>query len=106
MTLSPGQKVQPKRSMRTSPGGFSAFWSSILSERAPRPPLLDQWVFQARGIISSGRGRSLGQQSANSSRAPVISFSALCVLFSDRGFVIAPGAAAHRKGEKVLDDPP
>ena len=29
MTLSPGQKVQPKRSMRISPGGFSAFWSSI-----------------------------------------------------------------------------
>src|ERR1700719_5381302 len=38
MTLSPGQKVQPNRSMRTSPGGFSAFCSSILSERAPRPP--------------------------------------------------------------------
>src|ERR1700747_135345 len=38
MTLSPGQKVQPKRSMRTSPGGFSALCSSILSERAPRPP--------------------------------------------------------------------
>src|SRR6201982_1847352 len=38
MTLSPGQKVQPKRSMRISPGGFSAFCSSILSERAPRPP--------------------------------------------------------------------
>src|SRR5437660_4664181 len=35
MTLSPGQKVQPKPSMRTSPGGFSAFCSSILSERAP-----------------------------------------------------------------------
>src|ERR1700724_206363 len=38
MTLSPGQKVQPNRSMRISPGGFSAFCSSILSERAPRPP--------------------------------------------------------------------
>src|ERR1700751_1367668 len=38
MTLSPGQNVQPKRSMRTSPGGFSAFCSSILRERAPRPP--------------------------------------------------------------------
>src|SRR6266436_2694355 len=38
MTLSPGQKVQPNRSMRISLGGFNAFCSSILSERAPRPP--------------------------------------------------------------------
>src|SRR5215469_8321884 len=38
MTLSPGQKVEPKRSMRMSPGGLSACCSSILSERAPRPP--------------------------------------------------------------------
>ncbi len=29
----PGQKVQPNRSMRISPGRFSAFCSSILSER-------------------------------------------------------------------------
>jgi hypothetical protein len=34
MTLSPGQKVQPNRSMRISPGGFSAFCSSILSALA------------------------------------------------------------------------
>src|ERR1700741_265093 len=40
MTLSPGQKVQPNRLTRISPGGFSAFCSSILSERAPRPPRL------------------------------------------------------------------
>src|SRR5580692_2566588 len=36
MTLSPGQNVQPKRSMRISPGEFRAFCSSILSERAPK----------------------------------------------------------------------
>src|SRR5262245_55864989 len=39
MTLSPGQKVQPKRSTRMSPGRFNAVCSSILRERAPRPPL-------------------------------------------------------------------
>src|SRR5215472_16895021 len=38
MTLSPGQKVQPKRSTRISPGGFNAVCSSMLRERAPRPP--------------------------------------------------------------------
>src|SRR5205807_8311810 len=38
MTLSPGQKVQPKRSMRISPGGFSAACNSIFSDRAPSPP--------------------------------------------------------------------
>ena len=30
--------------MRTSPGGFSAFCSSILSERAPKPPRFG-WTF-------------------------------------------------------------
>src|SRR5208337_1352951 len=38
MTLSPGAKVQPKRSTLRSPAGFSAACSSMLSERAPTPP--------------------------------------------------------------------
>ena len=38
MTLSPGPKVQPKRSTLSSPGGFSAACSSMLSDRAPSPP--------------------------------------------------------------------
>src|ERR1700674_4789748 len=38
MTLSPGAKVQPKRSTWRLPAGFSAACSSILSERAPTPP--------------------------------------------------------------------
>ena len=38
MTLSPGPKVQPKRSTRTSPGGFSSRCSSRFSDRAPSPP--------------------------------------------------------------------
>src|SRR5258708_38317328 len=38
MTLSPGAKVQPKRSTLRSPAGFSAACSSMLSDRAPTPP--------------------------------------------------------------------
>ena len=38
MTLSPGPKVQPKRSTRASPGGFSSRCSSRFSDRAPSPP--------------------------------------------------------------------
>ena len=38
MTLSPGPKVQPKRSTLASPGGFKSRCSSRLSDRAPSPP--------------------------------------------------------------------
>src|ERR1700720_934853 len=38
MTLSPGAKVQPKRSTLRSPAGLSAACSSMFSERAPTPP--------------------------------------------------------------------
>src|SRR6202043_1907811 len=38
MTLSPGAKVQPKRSTLRSPAGLSAACSSMLSDRAPTPP--------------------------------------------------------------------
>src|SRR5260370_848130 len=38
MTLSPGAKIQPKRSTLRSPAGFSAACSSMLSDRAPTPP--------------------------------------------------------------------
>src|SRR6266566_4201907 len=38
MILSPGAKVQPKRSTLRSPAGFKAAWSSMFSERAPTPP--------------------------------------------------------------------
>ena len=38
MTLSPGAKVQPKRSTLRSPPGLSAACSSIFSDRAPAPP--------------------------------------------------------------------
>src|SRR4029077_13363768 len=38
MTLSPGAKVQPKRSTLRSPAGFNAACSSMLTERAPTPP--------------------------------------------------------------------
>src|SRR6516165_10135708 len=38
MTLSPGAKVQPKRSTFRSPAGFRTAWSSTLGERAPTPP--------------------------------------------------------------------
>src|SRR6516225_10758668 len=39
MTLSPGQKVQPKRSTRISPGGFNAVCSSMLRERTEAAPI-------------------------------------------------------------------
>jgi hypothetical protein len=38
MILSPGAKVQPKRSTLRSPAGFKAAWSSMFNERAPPPP--------------------------------------------------------------------
>src|SRR5271165_3699477 len=38
MTLSPGAKIEPKRSTLRSPAGFKAACSSMLSERAPTPP--------------------------------------------------------------------
>src|SRR5438309_9559726 len=38
MTLSPGAKVQPKRSTLRSLAGLSAACSSMFSERAPTPP--------------------------------------------------------------------
>src|SRR5580693_5115344 len=59
MTLSPGQKVQPIRSMRTSPDRFSAFCSSILSERAPRPPRFigqSTWISPIGSSAGTGRG--------------------------------------------------
>src|SRR5215831_6688016 len=56
MTLSPGQNVHPKRSMRISPGGFSAFCSSILRERAPRPP---RFIGQSTWISRIGSNPNL-----------------------------------------------
>src|SRR6202050_2010511 len=39
MTLSPGAKVQPKRSTLRSPAGFKAACNSMLSERANTAPI-------------------------------------------------------------------
>ena len=58
MTLSPGQKVQPKRSTRISPGGFSAFCSSMFSDRAPSPPrFIGQSTWTSRTGSSPKRRR-------------------------------------------------
>ena len=57
--------------MRTSPGGFTAFCSSILSERAPKPPKFigqSTWTsrtgsISAAAIIAVRRSRPVGRTS-------------------------------------------
>src|SRR6266404_7161930 len=76
MTLSPGQKVQPNRSMRISPGGFSAFCSSMLSERAPRPPrFIGQSTWMSR--IGSSPKRFGSRSSTENPAASGLSFDSL-----------------------------
>src|SRR5438105_1063701 len=63
MTLSPGAKVQPKRSTLRSPARFNAAWSSMLSERVPTPPRF----IVTDGIEAETRGDAASYQLYNAS---------------------------------------
>src|SRR5215471_3613696 len=99
MTLSPGQNVQPKRSMRVSPGGFSAVWSSILSERAPRPP---RFIGQSTWMSRIGSSRKRDRAELSNALFRVRGVDEIEVAAFDRGEV---GHKALIDAMRVNNDP-